>query len=342
MEFGISTFGEVTPDHKAGQALNAHQRMQEMMEEVVVADRVGLDVYAVGEHHREDYLVSVPEMVLAGAATITKNIRLSSAVTVLSSSDPVRIFQNFATLDLLSNGRAEIMAGRGSFTESFPIFGKNLHDYDELFADHLDLLIKLNKSEHITWKGRFRTSLNEVGIYPRPLQEEIPIWLAVGGTPSSAKRAAQLNLPLTLAFIGGTPEHFIPFVNLYKEQAKLANHAVDKTRFALNTHFYVAEDGQQAREEFYKPYTTIMNRIGRERGWSPMGWQAYEYMIDHGPLMVGSVEEVTEKILHFHNLFEPSRYLAQLVTGPNMPHEKTLHAIELFGNEVVPAVKARL
>lgn len=342
MELGISTFGELNPDHKKGGAVNAHKRMQELLEEIKLADEVGLDVFAVGEHHREDYLVSVPEMVLAAGATITKNIRLSSAVTVLSSSDPVRIFQNYATLDLVSGGRAEIMAGRGSFIESFPVFGKDLNHYDELFAEHLDLLLKLNNSEKITWKGKFRPALHDVGIYPRPLQEEIPVWLAVGGTPSSAIRAAKLNLPMTLAFIGGTPDRFVSFANLYKEHSKAANHAVDKTRFALNTHFYAADSSQQALEEFFKPYITVMNGIGRERGWSPMGWDHYEFMRDHGPLMVGSPEQITEKILLFHEMFGNTRYLAQLMTGTSMPHAKTLHAIELFGTKIAPAVRKAL
>lgn len=342
MEFGISTFGEIVPDHKAGNAENAHRRIQDLLDEAKLADATGLDVFALGEHHRSDYVVSSPEMVLAGAATITKNIRFISAVTVLSSSDPVRIFQNFATLDLISNGRAEIMAGRGSFIESFPLFGYNLNDYDELFIEKLDLLLNINQQERVAWKGTHRASLNNLGVYPRPLQRQLPIWIAVGGTPASVIRAGSLNLPLTIAILGGSPVQFTQLTNLYRNAAKKAGHDESKLQLCINEHLYVADTSEQAREEFWVIYGRMMNKIGQERGWSPMNKQQFEYLCQpEGPLLVGSAKEVADKLIYQYKLFNNTRFLAQVIHG-DIPQEKIMHSIELFGKEVVPAVKAAL
>jgi len=342
MEFGISTFGEIQPDGTSGHAVNAHRRVRELIAEGRLADELGLDVFALGEHHRPDYVVAAPEVVLAGIATVTKNIRLSSAVTVLSSADPVRTFQNFATLDLLSDGRAEIMAGRGSFIESFPLFGYDLDDYDTLFSEKLDLLLQLNEQEHISWKGKHRASLDNAGIYPRPLQNKIPVWIAVGGTPASVVRAGNLNLPLTIAILGGEPERYAPLVALYRSSAQKAGHAVEKLQVCINEHLYIADTSEQAADEFWPVYEKMMNRIGRERGWSPITRPQFEYMRSpKGPLLVGSPKDVTEKLVYQYGIFHNTRFLAQTIMG-DLPHEKMLHSIELFGAEVAPEVKRRL
>lgn len=342
MEFGISTFGEIRPDGKSGHAVNAHRRIQELIAEGRLADELGLDVFALGEHHRPDYVVAAPEVVLAGVATVTKNIKLSSAVTVLSSADPVRTFQNFATLDLLSNGRAEIMAGRGSFVESFPLFGFDLDDYDTLFSEKLELLLKLNEQEHVSWKGKHRASLDNAGIYPRPLQNKIPVWIAVGGTPASVVRAGNLNLPLTIAILGGEPERYVPLVDLYRSSAQKAGHKVEDLQVCINEHLYIADTSGQASDEFWPVYEKMMNRIGRERGWSPITRPQFEYMRSpKGPLLVGSPQEITEKLVYQQGIFRNTRFLAQTIMG-DLPHEKMLHSIELFGSEVVPEVKRQL
>ena len=342
MELGISSFGEVVPDGVAGRAVNAHQRMQELLEEIKLADEVGLDIFTLGEHHRPDFVISAPEVVLAAAATLTKNIRLSSSVTVLSSADPVRVFQNFATLDLIANGRAEIMAGRGSFIESFPLFGYDLKDYDALFTEKLDLLVKLNQQETITWSGKHRASIDGLGVYPRPYQSALPIWLAVGGTPASAVRAGSMNLPMMMAILGGTPDRFVPFVRLFRQAAQQAGHDVSQLPLGVNSQFYVSDTSQQAADEFFPPYETLMNRVGKERGWSPITRAQFDHMRQYGPLMVGSAEQVTDKILHFHELFGNTRYVGQTISGYGIPHAKTLHAIELFGTKVAPAVRKAL
>ncbi len=343
MELGISTFGEIIPDHTAGKAKNAHQRAQELLEEAKLADAIGLDVYALGEHHRPDYLVSAPEIMLAAAAAVTKTIRLTSAVTVLSSADPVRTFQNFATLDLLSGGRAEILAGRGSFIESFPLFGYDLQHYDELFTEHLDLLLKINNSEKVSWKGKHRASINNLGVYPRPYQEKLPIWLAVGGTPASMVRAGTLNLPVTVAILGSAPEHFVSLVKLYRDSAKKAGHDETKLQLAMNCHTHLAENSQQASDEFWPTYEKLMNKIGKERGWGKLTREQFEYMRSpQGPLMVGSPQEIADKIIYQHGLFDHTRFLAQTITGPDLPHDKLLRSIELFGTKVAPLLRNQL
>ena len=342
MEIGIYTFADITPNPGAETKFSAHQRLKDLMEEIELAEQVGLDIFAVGEHHRPDYAVSSPAVVLAAAAMRTRKIRLSSAVTVLSSDDPVRVFENFATLDLLSEGRAEIMAGRGSFIESFPLFGYDLKDYDELFSEKLDLLVKLNKSVKITWKGKHRAPINNLGIYPRPLQPELPIWVAVGGTPESVVRAAKLGLPMGLAIIGGMPERFGPLIQLYREAWANYGHPAEKIKVGINSHAYVAETSQQAGDEFFPSYAEVMTRIGRERGWPPTTRQHFEDMRGpHGSLLVGSPEQVVDKILFEHSIFNHDRFLAQMDVG-TLPHDKLMKSIELFGTKVAPEIRKAL
>lgn len=337
MELGISTFVE-TPDTVT---VSTQQRMHDLLEEIELADQLGLDVVAIGEHHRKDYIVSSPAVVLAAAAARTKHVKLSSAVTVLSSDDPVRVFQQFATVDLLSNGRAEIMAGRGSFIESFPLFGYDLKDYDELFSEKLDLLINLNEKERVTWKGEHRASITNLGVYPRPVNK-MPIWIAIGGTPQSVERAAKLGLPMMLAIIGGAPDRFAPYVQYYRDTARGAGHDVSKLGVGINSHFYVASTSQQAADEFYPGYFKMMSRIGTERGWPPMDRSHYEDLrTPHGSLLVGSPQQVIDKILYEYELFKHSRFLAQVTIG-HMEHSKVMKSIELFGNEVAPAVRKAL
>lgn len=339
MELGLITFADMDPERSAGKGTSGHQRIQDLLEEIKLADQLGLDVFGVGEHHRPDYAVSAPSVILGAAAAITKNIKLASAVTVLSSDDPVRVFQQFATVDLLSGGRAEIMAGRGSFIESFPLFGYDLRDYDELFNEKLDLLLKLNKSETITWQGKHRPSISNLGVYPRPYRSSIPVWLAAGGTPSSAVRAATLGLPLMLAIIGGMPAHFVSFVNLYKETARKTGKNIGNLQLGINNHVYIGEDAQQAADEFYPYYATMMNRVGRDRGWAPLTRQQYEGLrAPHAALMVGSVQQVIDKILYEHELFGNTRFLAQASVG-NVPHKMVMKSIELFGTKVAPEVR---
>jgi probable LLM family oxidoreductase len=342
MEFGITTFVENTPDPTNGNLLSPYERMSNLMEEIELADQVGLDVFAVGEHHRPDYIVSSPAVVLAAAAVKTKNIKLSSGVTVLSSDDPVRVFQDFAHVDLLSKGRAEIMAGRGSFIESFPLFGNDLKDYDTLFSEKLELLIALTKNEKITWEGKHRPSIDNRGVYPRPYQDKLPIWVAVGGTPQSVVRAATYGLPMALAIIGGEPARFVPFTNLYKETYKKAGHDPAKFQLAINSHGFIGDDSQKAADEYYGPYAYVMSKLGRERGWSPMNRQHYEQMrAREGSLFVGSPQQVIDKILYNHELFGNTRFLLHMSVG-TLPHASVLRAIELLGTVVAPAVKKAL
>jgi probable LLM family oxidoreductase len=309
----------------------------DLLEEVELAEQVGLDVFAMGEHHRPDYAISAPPVVLAAAAARTTRIKLSSGVTVLSSDDPVRVFQQFATLDQLSGGRAEIMAGRGSFIESYPLFGYDLRDYDALFAEKLELLMKINENEIVSWKGKLRPDIDYRGVYPRPYQERLPIWIAVGGTPQSAVRAGKLGLPLSLAIIGGYPRQFVPFIDLYKKTAKEAGHGV--LPLSINSHAYIAEGSKQASDEFYPTYSEMMSRIGKERGWPPMRREQFEASREpEGALLVGSPEEVTDKILYEHELFGNTRFLAQMSVG-TIDHRKVMKSIELFGTKVAPAVR---
>ena len=339
MEIGIYTFAETTPDPRTGIVPATAQRLRDLMEEIELADQVGLDVFGVGEHHRADYAVSAPAVVLGAAAERTRRIRLTSAVSVLSSDDPVRVFQDFATLDLLSGGRAEIMAGRGSFIESFPLFGHDLGDYDALFAEKLELLLKLRASERVTWQGKHRAPLNDLAVYPRPLQNPLPVWIAVGGTPQSAMRAGTLGLPMAVAIIGGAPERFVPLVKIYREAGRRAGHPDSALRVSINSHGFIAEDSRQAADEAFPPFAEVMTRLGRERGWPPTTRPQFEReRSPHGALLVGSPQEVIDKILFEHELFANQRFLIQLSVG-TMPHASIMRAIELLGTRVAPAVR---
>lgn len=339
MEIGIYTFADVAIHPVTKKTISAHQRIINLMEEIELADQVGLDVFAVGEHHRPEYAVSAPAVILGAAAVKTKRIKLSSAVTVLSSEDPVRVFQQFATVDLLSGGRAEIMAGRGSFIESFPLFGYDLGDYDKLFSEKLEMLVKLNENEKITWKGKFTQSIDNLGVYPRPLQKALPVWVGVGGTPESVVRAAEYGLPMALAIIGGSPARFAPFADLYRRAYEKAGHDMGALQLGINSHVYIDETSQKARDEFYPPYAAVMDQIGRERGWAGMNRQQFDASTTkQGALLVGSPQEVTEKILYEYELFGHTRFLAQMSLGA-MPHDKILKAIELLGTKVAPEVK---
>jgi probable LLM family oxidoreductase len=337
MELGLYTFADVSP--VPGQGVSPHQRLRNLVEEIKLADAVGLDVFGLGEHHRPDYVASAPAVALAAAAEHTKNIRLTSAVSVLSSDDPVRVFQQFATLDLLSGGRAEIMAGRGSFIESFPLFGYDLNDYDTLFAEKLDLLLKIRDAEKVTWSGTLRAPINGRGVYPRPYQEKLPIWIAVGGTPQSVVRAAQLGLPLAFAIIGGEPARFAPFFELYREAARRAGNDPAKLATSINVHGFIAETTEQAADDFYEPQAEVMNRIGRERGWGPTSREHFDQSRGpRGALFVGDPETVAEKIVAHHEIFKNDRFLLQMAIG-TMPHDKIMKGIELFGTKVAPLVR---
>ena len=342
LEFGLMTFADVAPETVSGKGINAHHRIQYLLEEIKLADQLGIDVFGIGEHHRPDYAVSSPTTVLAAAAAVTQNIKLSSAVTVLSSEDPVRVYQQFATVDAISGGRAEIMAGRGSFIESFPLFGFDLNDYNELFDEKLDLLLKINHSEKVTWRGNLRPPINNLGVYPRALNGEIPVWLAAGGTPASAVRAAKLQLPLMLAIIGGMPRQFTPFINLYKKSWLENGHNAEDLQVGINNHMFIGEDGEKAADDFFPYYAQMMDRVGRSRGWQPMTREQFDFMRSpEGSLMVGSAEQVIEKMIYEYELFGFTRFFAQASLG-FVPHELTMKSIELFAKQVVPEVKRRL
>src|SRR5450432_4620755 len=303
MQIGIDSFAAAISDPATGATLTPAERLKDLLDEIELADKVGLDVFGIGEHHRPEYLDSAPGVILAAAAVRTKNIRLTSAVTVLSAADPVRVFQQFATLDLLSQGRAEIVAGRGSFTESFPLFGLQLEDYDSLFAEKLDLLLKLRENEFVHWSGKHRAPLTGQGVYPRPMQNPIPIWLGVGGTPESFARAGTLGLPLMIAIIGGEPHRFLPLIELYRAAGARAGHAPEKLRVGLHCLGYVADTSAQAADEFYPGYAKAFTEIGRERGWPPTTRAQFDALRGPtGALNVGDAEAVVEKILHVNKV----------------------------------------
>ncbi|MBD8556533.1 LLM class flavin-dependent oxidoreductase [Rhizobium sp. CFBP 8762] len=341
MELGLYTFADVDPNAPQRGA-EGKRRLDDLLEEITLADEVGLDVFGLGEHHRPDYAASAPAVILAAAAVKTKRIRLTSAVTVLSSDDPVRVFQQFATIDLLSNGRAEIMAGRGSFIESFPLFGYELDDYDVLYAEKLDLLLALRDSEVVTWSGATRAPIHARGVYPQPLQEKLPIWVAVGGTPQSVARAGALGLPMGLAIIGGEPHRFAPLFNLYRQAAERAGQDAAQLKTSINVHGFIADTDAVAADQFYSPQAEVMNRIGRERGWGPTNRAHFDQ--SRGPtgaLFVGDPETVARKIVAHHQIFRNDRFLLQMAIGP-MPHEQIMRGIELYGTKVAPLVRQML
>ncbi|MCP3763021.1 LLM class flavin-dependent oxidoreductase [Domibacillus sp. A3M-37] len=339
MEIGISTFVETTPDVETGEVVSHAQRLREVVEEIILADEVGLDVFGVGEHHRSDYAASSPAVVLAAAATQTKRIRLTSAVTVLSSADPVRVFQDFATLDALSNGRAEIMAGRGSFIESFPLFGYDLQDYNELFEEKLDLLLKIRESEKVTWQGKHRASINHLGVYPRPVQDPLPVWVGSGGNQESVIRAGLLGLPLVLAIIGGSPVQFAPLVELYKKAAVHAGHDPETLPVASHSHGFIAENTELAADQFFPSTQAVMNNLGRERGWGPYNRSSFDAARSfEGALYVGDPKTVAQKIIHLRKHVGVTRFMLHVPVG-TMPHDLVMKAIELLGKEVAPIVR---
>jgi probable LLM family oxidoreductase len=337
MEIGIDSFASVAVAQ--GRALEPAQAIAQLLERIEKADEYGLDQFGIGEHHRKEFLDSAPSVILAAAAARTKRIRLTSAVTVLSAADPVRVFQNFATLDLVSQGRAEMVVGRGSFIESFPLFGFDLDDYDALFTEKLDLLLRIRDQEVVTWKGKFRAALQNQAIYPRPMQKPIPIWVGVGGTPASFARAGALGLPLMVAIIGGETHRFRPLIDLYRETGLKAGHAPEKLKVGLHSLGYVAATSEQAVNEYFPGYAETFTRIGRERGWPPVTRQAFE--AQRGPtgaLLVGGPEEVAEKIVrHAESLGGIDRLSFQM-DNAGIPHEKLVEAIRLIGTEVKPRV----
>jgi probable LLM family oxidoreductase len=339
MEIGISTFVETTPDFQTGEIKSHAERLREVVEEIVLADQVGLDIFGVGEHHRKDYAASSPAVLLAAAASQTKRIRLTSAVSVLSSDDPVRVFEQFAMLDGISNGRAEIMAGRGSFIESFPLFGYDLKDYDELFDEKLDLLLKIRESEKVSWSGNHRAAIHNLGVYPRPVQNPLPVWIGSGGTPESVIRAGVLGLPLVLAIIGGRPLQFAPLVQLYKKAAAQAGHDLSQLPVASHSHGFIAEDTQTAADKFFPSTQQAMNVLGRERGWGHYDRASFDAARSfEGALYVGDPETVAKKIIHLRKNVGITRFMLHVPVG-SMPHEDVMRAIELLGKEVAPLVR---
>ena len=325
----------------SGLVIDPAQRLCDLIEEIELADQVGLDVFGVGEHHRPDFAVSAPAVVFAATAERTSQIRLTSAVSVLSSDDPVRVFQDFATLDLLSGGRAEIMAGRGSFIESFPLFGHELADYDSLFAEKLELLLRLRDAEHVSWSGRHRAALGGLGVYPRPLQQPIPVWVAVGGNPESAQCAGALGLPMALAIIGGLPERFAPFAELHRRAALAAGHDTVPA-LSINAHGYIADTSQRAADESFPATAAAMNSIGSERGWAPLTREHFDASNTlRGANLAGSPQQVIEKILFQHEIFGHDRCLLKFSVG-TLPYAQVTRSIELLGTEVAPAVRQAL
>jgi len=342
MQIGLYHFGDSMPDAVSGIRIDQGLRLRNLLEEIELADEVGLDVIALGEHHRADFAVSSPTTVLAAAASRTQRIRLSTGVTVLGSEDPVRVFQQLATIDQISEGRAELMAGRGSFIESFPLFGQDLGQYDEIFAEKLDLLLTLREHQNVTWHGVHRPSIDGRDVFPRPYQEQLPIWLAVGGTPQSVVRAAELKLPLALAIIGGEFAHFAPMTRLYRQAWEEFGHDPAELQLGINAHGFVGDASQSARDLVYPTYNNMMNVIGRERGWAPRGRDHFELECDPGgALLIGSVDDVVDKLLDYHRVFGNTRFLFKLSASPT-EHEETLRSIERLGREVAPRVRAEV
>ena len=343
MQIGIDSFAALVPDPITGHIVTAQQRIAHLLEEIELADKVGLDVFGLGEHHRSEYLDSAPAVILAAAASRTTTIRLSSAVTVLSAADPVRVFQQFATLDLLSNGRAEIVAGRGSFIESFPLFGLSLEDYDDLFAEKLDLLLTLRETTNPHWSGKHRPTLTGQGVFPRPLQNPLPIWLGVGGTPESFARAGMLGLPLMVAIIGGEPHRFRPLIDLYREAGKRAGHKPEQLKVGIHALGYVADTDQQASDDFFPGYAEAFTKIGKERGWPPVTRAQFEALRrPSGALIVSDPDTVVEKLLRFNESLGGISRLSFQMSVAALHHDRLLHATELLGTRVLPAIRKAL
>lgn len=339
MELGITTFAETYPDPRTGETISHAERLRQVVAEAEMTEQVGLDVYGVGEHHRPDFASSAPAVVLAAIAGRTERIRLTPAVTILSSDDPVRVFQQFATLDGVSSGRAELMIGRGSFIESFPLFGYDLADYDALFEEKLELLLQIRDNERVTWSGRFRPPLDNQGIYPRPQQEPLPIWVAVGGTPASIVRAARHGLPVALAIIGGDPARFAPLAELYRRTLEESGYDPETVPLAVHAHGYIADTTEQAVEEYYDAYAMAMTQLGYERGWGPMTRAQFDSLRSpNGSLVLGDVETVARKINRYKEHLGLDRFMLHISVG-TLPHEQVLRSIELLGTEVAPLVR---
>ncbi len=341
MELGIGMFGDLQMNAK-GEIQPAQQRLQEIIEEIKLMDEVGLDFYGIGEHHRPDYAVSTPEIILAAASTVTKNIKLGSAVSVLSSSDPVKLYQSFATIDLISNGRAELMAGRGSFIESFPLFGYNLQDYDELYEEKLELLLKINKEQKISWKGKFRPPLNNQEILPRAVDNNLKIWVAIGGTPESVERAGRLGLPVIFAIIGGNPASFKPLFDYYKEVYSHHGHDMNKFEVGVHMHSFFGEDSAKIADYYYPLYSAQMDRVGRSRGWPPYQKQQFDFgRSKTGALIIGDANEAIDKILEMESMFGLTRFSAHMdIGGPS--HLAMMKSIEIFGTQIAPKIREAL
>jgi probable LLM family oxidoreductase len=343
MQIGVDSFGAVISDPATGLTISSVQRMQNLLEEIKLADEVSLDVFGIGEHHRAEFLDSAPAVILAAAATRTKNIRLTSAVTVLSAADPIRVFQEFATLDLISHGRAEIVAGRGSFVESYPLFGLRLEDYDSLFSEKLDLLLKIRENTHVRWSGTHRAPLTGQAVYPRPLQNPLPIWVGVGGTPSSFARAGMLGLPLMVAIIGGEPKRFRPLIELYRETGRRAGHSPEKLVVGLHSIGFLGDTTQQAADDFYPGYAHTFTEIGKERGWPPTTRAQFDAVRGPtGALLVGDAETVAAKILYVNEALGGISRITFQMGVSTLRHPKMLRAIEILGTRVLPIVRKEL
>jgi probable LLM family oxidoreductase len=338
MQVGIDSFAAAYDE--ASRGVNTSDRVRNLVEQIEHADQVGLDVFGIGEHHRQDYLDSAPAVILGAAAARTRRIRLTSAVTVLSAADPVRVFQNFATLDLLSQGRAEMVVGRGSFIDAFPLFGLRLEDYDSLFAEKLDLLLNIREHEHVHWSGRHRPALTGQGVYPRPVQSPLPIWLGVGGTPQSFARAGALGLPLMVAIIGGEPRRFRPLIDLYRETGQRHGYAPERLKVGVHALGYVAATTQEAADDFFPGYARAVTDVGKERGWPPVTRAAFDAQRGpHGALLIGSADEVAEKILRHHETLGGISRISFQMNAASLPHAKLMKAIETIGTRVAPVVR---
>src|SRR5271170_3074455 len=343
MQIGIDSFAALVPDPITGHTVTAQERIAQLLEEIELADKVGLDVFGIGEHHRVEFLDSAPVVILSAAAARTKNIRLTSAVTVLSAADPVRVFQEFATLDLISNGRAEIVAGRGSFIESYPLFGLRLEDYDALFSEKLDLLLKIRENTEVHWSGKHRAELTGQAIFPRPLQNPLPIWVGVGGTPTSFVRAGMLGLPLMVAIIGGKPEEFRPLIDLYREAGRRAGHAPEKLRVGLHMIGFLGDTTGEAADDFFPGYAHTFTEIGKERGWPPTTRAKFDAVRGpKGALLVGDAEALEKKILYFDKSLGGISRLTFQMGVSTLPHNKMKRAIEILGTQLAPGLRKKL